>query len=83
MVPARPFIFSAAPSLTLDPGLGLPSASTGHCDDRRRAFHPARVHQRLVAHGCWVGPGRGVSLSAGPFSICSEGKRAERAMIHH
>ena len=51
VVPARPYIVEAAPDLTPDPGIDLPPASTGHCDDRRRASHPARLHQRLVAHG--------------------------------
>src|SRR6476620_721634 len=42
VVPARPYIVKAAPDLTPDPGIDLPPASTGHCDDRRRVSHPAR-----------------------------------------
>lgn len=41
VVSVRPYVVEAAPSLTPNPGLGLPPASTGHCDDRRRAPPPA------------------------------------------
>jgi hypothetical protein len=42
-VPTRPYIVEAAPGLAPDPGFDLPPASTGHCDDRRRAPPPARL----------------------------------------
>ncbi|MDH3399094.1 MAG: hypothetical protein OEM81_14890, partial [Acidimicrobiia bacterium] len=37
VVPARPYVVRAAPSLTPNSGIGLPSASTSHCDDQRRS----------------------------------------------
>jgi hypothetical protein len=43
VVPARPYIVETASSLTPNPGLSLPPASTSHCDDRRRALPPARL----------------------------------------
>src|SRR2546421_782531 len=42
VVPTRPYVVRAAPGLAPNPGSGLPSTSTGHCDDRRRASQPAR-----------------------------------------
>ena len=42
VVPTRPYVVRAAPSLTPNPGIGLPSASTGRCDNQRRASQPAR-----------------------------------------
>src|SRR5215213_4963125 len=42
VVSVRPYVVEAAPGLTPNPGIGLPPASTGHCDDQRRAPPPAR-----------------------------------------
>src|SRR5439155_9246820 len=42
VVPTRPYVVRAAPGLAPNPGSGLPSTSTGHCDGQRRASHPAR-----------------------------------------
>src|SRR5256714_13218692 len=42
VVSTRPYVVRAAPGLAPNPGSGLPSTSTGHCDDRRRASQPAR-----------------------------------------
>ena len=47
VVPARPYIVEAAPDLTPDPRIDLPPASTGHCDNRRRVSHPARLPSAL------------------------------------
>ena len=41
-VPTCPYVVSAAPGLTRSSGLDLRSASTGRCDDQRRASQPAR-----------------------------------------
>ena len=42
VVPVRPYVVEAAPGLAPNPGLGLPPASTDHCDDQRRAPPLAR-----------------------------------------
>src|SRR5205823_12424781 len=42
VVPTRPYVVRAAPGLAPNPGSGLPSTSTSHCDGRRRSSHPAR-----------------------------------------
>ncbi|MGW4898783.1 hypothetical protein ACWEQL_42175, partial [Kitasatospora sp. NPDC004240] len=42
VVSVRPYVVEAASGLTPNPGFSLPPASTGPCEDRRRAFHPAR-----------------------------------------
>lgn len=42
VVSVRPYVVEAASSFALNPGLRLPPASTGHCDDQRRVPPPAR-----------------------------------------
>lgn len=42
VVSVRPYVVEAASGLTPNPGFSLPPASTGPCEDRRRASHPAR-----------------------------------------
>jgi hypothetical protein len=42
VVPIRPYVVEAAPGLTPNPGISLPPASTGHCDDQRRTPPSAR-----------------------------------------
>ena len=50
VVPARPYIVRAAPSLTPNPGISLPSASTSCCDSQRRASQPAQSSAPPGAH---------------------------------
>jgi hypothetical protein len=50
VVPTRPYVVRAAPSLAPDPGSSLPSASTDRCDDQRRSPFIPHGQQRLVAH---------------------------------
>jgi hypothetical protein len=50
VVPTRPYVVRAAPGLAPNPGSGLPSTSTGHCDDRAAGLSTRTEHQRLAAH---------------------------------
>jgi len=69
VVSTRPYVVRAAPGHTPNPGIGLPSASTGRYDDQRRASQPARSNSASWRTSDFVDHEQGEAAEAGELLL--------------